>query len=574
MSMEPAKQVDVVAYYRMSSDDQPASIGQQRTQVRKLAEQKGYHILRDYVDEGRSGSKDQQLRVGFQRMLADASERKFSIVLCYDTSRFARLDAIDGAWAKKILRECGVHLETVKEGVIDWESFAGRLTDTVLSEANHLHSLNISKDSLRGRESRLKAGQWPHGSIPYGYDRLYFNGSETVIIPRKKLYRKQPGWKLRLAANTQEAEVVKRIFREFTTRDTSLRQIAASLSKETVPNPLGNGKGWTKDTVKTVLCNLAHIGKGHIGHSRRRAKSAFNRASPLIVDGVCERLIEDAQFEEAQAILSRRKASKCEPISKPRSVRSSFLSGILYCGHCGYRLEKKARNGKTYFTCPSAVRRPTLGCHQWRVHESELKPLVTDILVKQVDNALMQAARAKPPEQADDNTSKLRENQKKLELKIQRGQERYLTAPVQEMQGLLKILNTWRSELDSIKIELSALASRSNLFKVVLEIAAQAQWWHTARKKLVVLTSSHAGGGEQLFLEHDVARKLLRDLGVKVSLFWKKRGERYFELDKGRLQATIDEHALAVRNSKCNRARSRGKDSGRYQSLRLANHCE
>ena len=59
--------ITAVAYYRMSSDKQEASIGDQRTAVEKYARERGYRILREYVDEGISGWKSEQ-RKGFQRL--------------------------------------------------------------------------------------------------------------------------------------------------------------------------------------------------------------------------------------------------------------------------------------------------------------------------------------------------------------------------------------------------------------------------------------------------------------------------------------------------------------------------
>ena len=94
----------VVAYYRMSSEDQTTSIRQQQTDVRRYAAENGYEIVEEYVEEGKSGSKEQEKRVVFAKLLRDSAAKKFGAVLCWNTSRFARLDSIDGAQAKQTLR--------------------------------------------------------------------------------------------------------------------------------------------------------------------------------------------------------------------------------------------------------------------------------------------------------------------------------------------------------------------------------------------------------------------------------------------------------------------------------------
>ena len=93
-----------------------------------------------YKDEGKSGSKDTEKRAAFQQLLLDSASGGFQVVLCYNASRFARLDSIDGAFAKQILRENGIVLWTVSEGKIDWNTTEGRMMDFMLSEQNHASS--------------------------------------------------------------------------------------------------------------------------------------------------------------------------------------------------------------------------------------------------------------------------------------------------------------------------------------------------------------------------------------------------------------------------------------------------
>ncbi|MBN8625980.1 MAG: recombinase family protein, partial [Planctomycetes bacterium] len=339
--------IKVAAYYRMSSDDQKASISQQRKEVRAYAAERGYEIVREYIEEGKSGSKDQEKRVEFERMLVDAAKREFTAVLCWNTSRFARLDSLDGSLAKQVLRNNGVHLETVKEGKIDWNTFEGRILDVLFAESDHKFSRDISSLTLRGRLDTLKRGYWPNGSVPYGFDRLYIDGEKTHHVQRQDDFRKPRNWKLKLTENAGEAEIVRWLFDQFSKRDTSFRQLAMELSERGVASPGAGRGGWTKDSVKQVLSNRAYIGIGQIGHGRRRAKEVFNRAEPTEQEGCCPKIIEQATFDMVQAKLVKKRAAG----RKPHGNRSSPLTGCLYCGHCGYSLDKKSHKGRTYFTC-------------------------------------------------------------------------------------------------------------------------------------------------------------------------------------------------------------------------------
>ena len=88
------KGIPSVAYYRMSSDKQETSIPDQRTAVEKFAEANGYRIDWEYADEGISGDATEK-RVGFQRMIADAANGGFEVILCWDQDRFGRFDLLE-----------------------------------------------------------------------------------------------------------------------------------------------------------------------------------------------------------------------------------------------------------------------------------------------------------------------------------------------------------------------------------------------------------------------------------------------------------------------------------------------
>ena len=87
-----------VAYYRMSTDRQDTSIVEQRDHLRRFAVRSGYHIIREYADEGISGDATSR-RASFQEMLRDARMGTFAAILCWDIDRFGRFDALEaGYW--------------------------------------------------------------------------------------------------------------------------------------------------------------------------------------------------------------------------------------------------------------------------------------------------------------------------------------------------------------------------------------------------------------------------------------------------------------------------------------------
>lgn len=596
--------VRAACYYRKSSDLQEASIEQQQAEVRAFAKRLGYHVVEEFMDSGKSGSRDQEKRTEFRRMIEAAESRSFEVILCWSTNRFARLDSLEGAALKALLRAAGVRLETVKEGKIDWTSFAGRLIDLIYSETDHRYSQEISANSLRGRLHALQQGYWPNGSVPFGYDRLYVEPSgKTHIVRRNEDFGKPRGWKLKLVVNEREASVVRSIFQDVSERGTSFRQIAKNLNSRGVPSPSASRGGWTMGTVRGLLAHKAYVGVAHIGIGRQRQKTAFNRAGAQERPGCCPAIVDEGIFTAVQEQL----AAKREIGLRPQSTRASALSGTLVCGLCGYRMEKKPPyKGRVYFTCPSALRRPQLGCSHWRVYEDEMLAIVTGLLRDKIGEERLRAIQASPGAAAADHAVLLEERAIELRKQINRGRERYLTAPDHLMAGLAVKLKDWETELSGLddKLRLAKVAQSSDarqsyvrwLGDVMgkLTVVKEIEWGHAqSQREPIVISESDKiklrkelggragrcladwddgqitfGKGQvvelddqdqawlwrevegpvspAIMIEADVLREFLRKLGVKVTLYWKRKFKRQWELDRGKLEARVGQHVSST----------------------------
>jgi hypothetical protein len=67
---------------------------------------------------------------------AATNDRDFDVILCWDYSRIGRFDSIEaGRWIYP-LRQAGVKLVTVAEGVVDWECFSGRIMNALHAEGS------------------------------------------------------------------------------------------------------------------------------------------------------------------------------------------------------------------------------------------------------------------------------------------------------------------------------------------------------------------------------------------------------------------------------------------------------
>jgi DNA invertase Pin-like site-specific DNA recombinase len=331
----------------MSDEKQENSIARQRAQVEPYAAKNGYQIVKEYVDEGIPGDEERK-RKAFMQMLAEAQQRQFQVILCDDKDRFARLDSINYGYYVKPLRDLGIKLVTVAQGVIKWDSFSARITDAVLQEAKKLESQATSRRVISRMLMMARQGKWLGGPVPYGYRLL----PDPVL--GKKLVPGDPA----------HVRVVQLIFRLYGDKGFSLDMIGAELYARAILNPRG-GVQWHKNTLRKILRNRKYVGDqtwnmGHAGKysevtggdirtsDSRLARRTCNEPEDwIVVPDTHEPLVERELFERVQArLVDNRQNTSPAPKDRPY-----LLSGLLVCGACGWRMIGDTQSGKRYYKC-------------------------------------------------------------------------------------------------------------------------------------------------------------------------------------------------------------------------------
>jgi DNA invertase Pin-like site-specific DNA recombinase len=75
-------------YLRVSTDKQ--SVDMQRVELEAIAARAGWQIVAIYQDEGVSGAKSRDQRPQFDRMLKDATRRRFDLLMAWSVDRLGR----------------------------------------------------------------------------------------------------------------------------------------------------------------------------------------------------------------------------------------------------------------------------------------------------------------------------------------------------------------------------------------------------------------------------------------------------------------------------------------------------
>jgi DNA invertase Pin-like site-specific DNA recombinase len=108
-------------YCRVSTSDQSTEM--QLRDLRKLADGRGFEVVKEYCDEGQSGAKNS--RPALDKMLADAKAGKFQVILVW------RLDRLGRSLAHLIrlledFKTNGIELISFSEG-LDFSTSTGTL---------------------------------------------------------------------------------------------------------------------------------------------------------------------------------------------------------------------------------------------------------------------------------------------------------------------------------------------------------------------------------------------------------------------------------------------------------------
>ena len=159
-------------YVRVSTADQ--HVESQLYDLRKLAEERGLEVVQEYADRGVSGTKAR--RPGLDAFMADARQKKFSVMLVSAFDRVARstkhfLHVIDE------LDSLGIEFISRREN-IDTSGPMGRLFLTLISSIAELES-DLIRERVRAgmRRAKLEGRQ-------IGRTRLDIN-REQVVVDRR-----------------------------------------------------------------------------------------------------------------------------------------------------------------------------------------------------------------------------------------------------------------------------------------------------------------------------------------------------------------------------------------------------
>ncbi len=491
--------VRAVAYLRRSTNRQERSLEDQRREIETYAKQNGYDILRWYTDSGISGDATER-RLEFLKMHKAATNgRDFDAILCWDYSRFGRFDSIEaGRWIFP-LRQAGVKLVTVAEGVVDWDCFSGRIMNALHAEGKHSFLTDLSRNVSRSLSGIAKEGFLCGQAAPYGFDRMLIDerGEQRQRIRTGEKFSKPRSWRTTLVASDDPVKVstLRWLFQTYAETDTGLRSLADQLNAKGQRGPTDGP--WYSATIKAILENQNYTGtftwakrregKYHsvaAGQVRERDRSEVTlspsgkpnaidnpREAWIVVDDAHEAMIDKPLFERVQAKLHARRRSNPGVVYRTHTKYNGdayLLSGLVFCAHCGCKMHgaKLQAKGHSYpkYVCSTYCRsgknnQHGCGCHG--VHQDQL----VDVLIRKLQETVLTPAslerlrealrkqivdRRETSVQGSDGLTKQLAD---LNREIDRASENFLRAPADVLDLIGEKLSALKRQRDHLQAE-------------------------------------------------------------------------------------------------------------------------
>ncbi len=318
-------------------EDDSESIQNQKSMLIKYAFEQGWEIYDIYSDDDYAGAD--RKRPEFNRLISDARQRKFDIILCKTQSRFTRELELVEKYIHGLFPLWGIRFIGIVDNA-DTANKGNKKSRQINGLVNEWYLEDMSENIRSVLTSKRRMGLHIGSSALYGYI-------------------KSPIEKGRLIIDEKAAAVVKEVFYLFS-QGHGKTAIARTLNDRGIPPPSqykaintdrqsGKTALWRYSTISSMLNNEIYIGNmvqgryGSVSYKTKRNKPR-PKSEWIIAENTHEPIIDKTLWDKVQALIRKR--------SKPFSSGTvGSLAGKVRCASCGCALCSSKCKGKRYLQC-------------------------------------------------------------------------------------------------------------------------------------------------------------------------------------------------------------------------------
>jgi len=341
----------VAIYCRLSEEDRnkqfetddSSSIQNQKSLLLQHSMEQGWEIYNIYSDDDYTGSD--RKRPEFNRLLEDAKEHKFDIILCKTQSRFTRELELVEKYIHGLFPIWGIRFISIVDNA-DTANKGNKKSRQINGLVNEWYLEDMSENIRSVLTNRRENGFHIGAFTLYGY-------------------KKDPEQKGHLLIDEEAAAVVREVFTQFS-QGYGKTAIARMLNDRGVPNPTEykrlhglryqqpktkNSTLWKYFAISDMLTNEIYIGnmvQGKYGSVSYKTKQ--NKPRPqsewYVVENTHEPIIEQELWDKVKTLVVKK--------AKPFAVGTiGLFAQKTLCVNCGYTMRSSKNRGRHYLQCPN-----------------------------------------------------------------------------------------------------------------------------------------------------------------------------------------------------------------------------
>ena len=357
----------VTYYARVSSesDEQLNSLGNQIAYYENFIRKNlAWTFVPGYIDEGLSGISTKR-RENFNRMIDDAAEDRFDLIITKEISRFAR-NTLDSIQFTRQLLSYGVGVFFQNDNINTLDEDA-ELRLSIMS--------SIAQDELRKLSSRVK----------FGHQQAI---KSHVVLGNSSIfgYRKD---NKRLVIDEEQAAMVRELFELYATDQYSMKQIETIFWDKGYRNTRGNKIAHS--TMANMIANPKY--KGYYVGNKVKVVDMFTKKQKFLspeewvmfkdeTGEIVPAIVDEELWDRANEVLRRRS----EDVKSRQGIcnHANLLTGKLFCTCCGqpyYRRESKDKKGNknSKWICSGKIKNGADSCPSFPIYEEEIKPVLFSV---------------------------------------------------------------------------------------------------------------------------------------------------------------------------------------------------
>lgn len=325
---------------KSSAEDDSESIQNQKAMLIKYASKNGWTIYDIYSDDDYAGTD--RRRPEFNRLITDANNRKFDIVLCKSQSRFTRELELVETYINGLFPRIGIRFVSLVDSA-DSTNKGNKKARQINGLVNEWFLEELSENIKSVKTSQRMRGYHIGSFAPYGY-------------------KKDPDEKGHLIIDPEAADVVLLIYKLYL-EGKGKQVIARILNESGIPNPteykrqhgmhrnkkVNSSTLWSYFTITNILTNEVYIGnmiqgKSGVADYKTQEKVTYAPDQWIVVNGTHKPIIDQYTWDQVQAMV----ANKATPGQKQPE---GMFARKVRCIHCGSRMHAVKNGNKRAFKC-------------------------------------------------------------------------------------------------------------------------------------------------------------------------------------------------------------------------------